>query len=272
MLLKLTTLAVALTLPCFAEPASGYAALKREVAALESRLSTMLEHDIHEWEADLHKPVKWQPLQIQSATARNAKIEIAADGSLRASGAGEAAFIIQAVLPQQGATAFRIEFLPNADGQKVSAGIGELEIRPAKDSPALTVITASASVENPGSEIAKVVDGNPATGWSVSPDGKISIASAFQLSKPLERAEVVTFFLRNKAPAHGPRSFRIYATSHRPPVLELPDSIRDTLALEPSERTEKQRRELERYYRTHSPDCVKTEQQLAAKRAALLRK
>ena len=62
---------------------------------------------------------------------------------------------------------------------------------------------------------------------------------------------------------------RLSATTKAPPVRELPDSIRQTIALEPSERTAEQREELIDYFRPMSKAVASVRKQIKEKRAIL---
>lgn len=237
---------------------------------LEKLIAESVEHGLHEWEAALHSPVKWEPVTIEPLSSVNGSIKLGADGAIRASSEakGDAEFVIHLRLLRAGVTAFRFEWAAGEREEVIE--IGEMEIRPETKAPVISVATATGNLEKPDGSIANAFDGNPATAWRVSIHGGKPAAAAFELSSPLKDAPPASMILtlRNLRSVQSPGSFRIYATTANPPVLEVPESIRATMALEPSERSEEQRREFETYYRTHSRDCAALERELARLKAA----
>ena len=236
-----------------------------QIAALEKRIAEAVENGLHEWEAALHAPVKWDPLKVERVEAVNGSIELAADGSIRVSNAGGngAEFAVHFRTPRTGVTAFRIEWAAGDHGEVIE--IGEVEIRPDANAPLISIATATANFEAPGGAITNVFDGDFATRWAGAFRNRKSIAAVFEVRNPLthEPASSLMLTLRNQRTTRNSATFRILATNAKSPVLEVPESIRATMALEPSERSEEQRLEFEKYYRAHSTECSALQRELA---------
>src|SRR5205807_1108960 len=63
--------------------------------------------------------------------------------------------------------------------------------------------------------------------------------------------------------------FRLSATTRPLPVRELPESIKEILALKPDERTGEQREQLENHFRDLAPSLAKVNEQLKKLRKEL---
>ena len=243
-----------------------------ELAALESAAKAMtedFERELHEWESDLHTPVQWEPLKVLDAVSRKGKLEALPDGSLKAPVelADKERYTIRATTALKKITAFRVEVLPERGtiGRNGNAILSEFQVAGAT----LAVASADYSQKNFGPDAA--IDGNPKTGWAFGGSTDKPHAAVFELTKPLNLGAetVLTFILRQDHSARHLKRIRISATAKAPPVRELPESLRQTIALEPSERTEAQQTELADYFRPMSKVIAAMNQQIAAKRAEL---
>ena len=190
---------------------------------------------IHEWEAELHKVVKWEPLKILEANSRYGELELLENGWLKARRALSASeqYTITATTELRGVTAFRVEVLPGE--RSGSAVLSEFQVEGAQR--VLKVAAVSADFAQPRF----AVDGNAKTGWKL--DSK-EHAAVFELAMPASGQFM--FVLSNE----NLKRVRITATTAATPVRELPESIRRTIALEPSERSPEQRKELDEYFRS----------------------
>lgn len=215
-----------------------------------------LEDALQEWEADLHAPVKWEPLAVVDAASRNGKLEPQPDSSLKAPPnlASRELYTIRATSGLQGITAFRVEVLPEqgSAGRTGAAVLTEFRVSAARQPVKFSAGSADFAKRGAGPQLA--LDGDAKTGWSLAGATDQPHAAVFELSGPLtvEAGTILTFSLHQDHPAKSLNRIRISATTKAPPVRELPESIRQTIALEPSERTEAQRAELLAYFRSTS--------------------
>jgi len=235
-----------------------------QIAALEKRIEEAVENGLHEWEAALHAPMRWERVKVERVKAVNGSIELAADGMIRTSNANGsgAEFAIELRPPRSGITAFRIEWAAGVGVEKIE--IGEIEIRPDANAPLISIAIATANFEAHTGAVANAVDGNVATRWEVPFHKGKSTAAIFELKSPPkhEPQSSLLLTLRNQRMAARSVNFRVFVSTANPPILEVPDSIRTTMALEPSERSEEQRLEFEKYYRAHSKECAELQREL----------
>lgn len=212
------------------------------------------EKEMHEWEAGLHKVVQWKPLKIIEAVSRRGRLEALDDGSLKAPArlAEKEQYTIKATSELNEITAFRLEVLPEAGrvGRTGNAVLSEFQVRTAQ--PALQIAAASADFAPKGFGPMAALDGNAKTGWAFAGATGTAHAVVFELAKPLNVAgeTQLTFVLSQDFSSRSLNRVRITATNAAPPVRELPESIRQTIALEPSERSPEQRSELAEYFRS----------------------
>jgi hypothetical protein len=121
--------------------------VQAEIAALEAKrkeLSPRIEEEMHGWEAEMAKPVNWQPLAVSAATTREGKLEPQTDGSLKAPMqlADTEKYMMKGKTALRKVTAFRIEVLPEKDGGQVGRSPGnavltefQASVGPAGDGP-----------------------------------------------------------------------------------------------------------------------------------------
>lgn len=269
-----------------AAEAEKRAKLKAEIAALEASLRTVvpdLEDEMHEWEAHLHLPVKWEPLTVLAAESRYGRLKPQPDGSLKApqSLAEKEVYTIRATTKLKEITAFRVEALLD-DGMIGRAGNAVLTEFQVTASPAnaghrpgdglsLRFEAESADFSQKGFGPQWALDGDRKTGWAFDGATDKPHAAVFELSKPLDvgAGMALTIVLRQDYSQQSLNRVRISATTKAAPVRELPDSIRQTIALEPSERTAEQRTELIDFFRPMSKAYAAVIKQIAEKRAEL---
>ena len=131
---------------------------------------------------------------------------------------------------------------------------------------------ASAGTEEKEFGISAVLDGNPKTGWRPAADSERPGAAVFETKAPVrgDKDSVLTFTIKQELDSRSRISrFRFSATAKAPPIRELPESIKQTLALEPSEREPVQREELSAFFRPHSRRFAELNKQIDAKRKEL---
>ncbi len=103
--------------------------LDAELAALETKAKEAtpdFEREMHEWEADVARPAKWEPLTVLEAATRNARLEPQPDGSLLAPAqlADKEKYTVKARTNLRGITAFRVEVLPAVAGKAIGGSGG----------------------------------------------------------------------------------------------------------------------------------------------------
>lgn len=235
--------------------------ITRIALAEPTAADAQLESEMHEWEAGLHRAVKWEPLKITEAVSRKGTLEALPDGSLRAPAARaeKERYTIKASTGLRGVTAFRLEVLPEGGsvGHRGNAVLSEFQVRDAL--VLLKVAVASADFSAKGFGPMAALDGDGATGWAFAGSTDQAHSAVFELAKPLDLGTEpgLTFVLRQDRGASSLNRVRISATTAEAPVRELPESIRRTIALEPSERSAEQRAELVRFFRTTRKAAVR---------------
>jgi len=153
---------------------------------------------------------------------------------------------------------------------------------PSAPDPAFTIYPGgeqAIALQNPSADFSQqdwgvegAIDGGMRTGWAFHPESGKNHAAVFQLAQPITEAgeKELTFTLRqNYGERHILGRFRLLATKSPLPVRELPPYIKETLALEPTERAPHQRIALDGYFRPISKAQTGLQDQLAQKRAAL---
>jgi hypothetical protein len=201
------------------------------LALLASCVFASEEEELHEWEADLHAPTKWHPLHLTEipakpdASAKDGRLEFQATSTLR------------------GITAFRVELTPAEQGNSTGKAtlFREFQVIDYSDKPTpLALELATASIFEKDKSTAAMIDGDLKTHWLAKRSSTVS----YQLLRPVLNEGMQTF--RFVIFHEGLKSQRIkmHATTRPRPVIELSDSVKETLALEPSERSDEQRAEL----------------------------
>jgi hypothetical protein len=109
-------------------------------------------------------------------------------------------------------------------------------------------------------------------GWAVAafePKNRVRRSAYFALAEPVNLPEGSTlkFTIRHsdKHPGANLRRFRLYATRNEEigPPTKLPDEIRNTLAVAPEKRDEKQRNQVRDYYKGIDPELTPFRDRLA---------
>ena len=260
--------------------------LEAEIAALEASMKAAtpeIEDEMHEWESDLHLPVKWEPLTVVVAESRHGRLEPQPDGSLKAppSLAGNEIYTIRATTTLKEITAFRVEALLDSGtvGRSGNAVLTEFQATVAPENAAprpgnvrsLKFSSGSADFAQKGFGPQAAIDGDPKTGWAFLGATDKPHAAVFELSTPLGvgAGELLTIVLWQDYTMQSLNRVRISVTTKAPPVRELPESIRETIALEPSERTAEQRAELLDYFRPMAKAYATVNKQIREKREEL---
>lgn len=203
----------------------------------------------HAWEADLHAPVRWEVLPVVDAVSKLGRLEHLPDGSLRAAVnvAGREEYTITTTTELRSITAFRVELIRDGGANRLGgdAVLSEFGVSSADAGKAAVFVLATSDCMQAGSNPENAIDGDLKTDWECK-----GSAAVFQLGRPMAEAagKRLVFKLSQMKEGRNLLRFRISATTQRPPVLELPALIRQTIALEPSERSSEQRKTLTDFF------------------------
>ncbi|MDR3632307.1 MAG: PSD1 and planctomycete cytochrome C domain-containing protein [Isosphaeraceae bacterium] len=159
-------------------------------------------------------------------------------------------------------TALRLEALPDdrlvnkGPGRSVNGNFVLTDVRISFAGQPLRIKGVLADFSQQGHPVAYAIDDQPSTGWAVYPEVGKSHEATFALETPVhvDGKTPLSVALAFESPygQHQLGKFRLAVTGDRDPLgpRTVPSTIAKTLALEGEKRTEAQRRELRRYYRT----------------------
>jgi hypothetical protein len=256
--------------------------LLREIGALEQQLEiggTEFEEEQRAWEADMARPIAWQPLMpVDVKVPAGKKITVETDGTLVMTGRGTKAIAlaITARTALRGITAFRIELLPDGAASR-NVVINELRIsargRGGKRVP-VPLREASSDVESGDRDIARIIDGKTETGWRCHAAGSEPHFIVVRAAAPVGvtgNSETELFFdiAQNHRGDGTLHRVKLSATATASPVRALSRALRAILAIEPTERSDAQRQQLRDYFHPLSESVRKVEGRIAEKKAAL---
>jgi len=240
-----------------------------------------------EWEKSQSQETTWtvlDPTDLKSTGG--ATLTKQADGSILATGAKPVTETYTLVVNTDlaGITGVKLEVLPDASlgaqgpGRADNGNFVLNEFRlaaapkadPAKGTNAvLTSLGADFSQE--GWAVAGAVDGNPATGWAVSPQFGKEHSAIFESKDPLGAAggTTLTFTLdQSYGMAHVIGKLRLSATTAKKPIggkSNLPAPLAAALAVPADQRNDAQKAEIAKYYRTIDGDLVRMTAELGAR-------
>jgi hypothetical protein len=173
----------------------------------------------------------------------------------------------------------RVVLLDSAGRRVYSAKLHDVPRPKAEFKPAggtqLALANASASSARDRFPAAAAIDGiadKPANGWApvAAQGGEAQLVVELHEPAAVAQDEMLAIELTlHHRGASTPARFRISTTDAAPPVRVLPDSIRATLALEPTERTPEQQEELKTYFRPLSKTLAPLTAQREAKQKQL---
>ena len=250
---------------CFEKAGSDYLELKAELDKLE----TLIPERQAAWEAALQKTNRWLAVEVTSAeTDKETKLELQDDGSLLATGTNEkSTYTIKLKTDVENITALRLEAL--TDDRLPSKGPG----RPANGN--FVVSEFSVSIQNADGEgemqkvklaspsatfsqqsyaVSMAIDGNPNTGWAISPEVGKNQTAVFQTDGQvgLKGGSLLTVTILNNHSdnMHQLGKFRISVSdSPRPVTLNaLPADLAALLKIPVAERNDDQKAALRTKY------------------------
>tara|TARA_B100000945_G_C20406745_1_gene610438 strand:- start:832 stop:2319 length:1488 start_codon:yes stop_codon:yes gene_type:complete len=247
------------------EAGSDYLEIKAELDEIEKLIPARQAA----WEAALQKTNRWLPVEVVSAeTDKEAKLELQEDGSLLATGKNEiATYTVKLKTDLANITALRLETLTDdrlpakgpgrpANGNFVVSEFG-VSIQNAAgegDEQKVTLVSPSATFNQAGYAVTSAIDGNPNTGWAISPESGKNQTAVFQTDGQVgfEGGSLLTVRIINN---HGDNlhqlgKFRISVSdSPRPVTLNtLPDDLIALLKVPVEQRNDEQKAALRAKY------------------------
>jgi hypothetical protein len=279
-------LAILCRRPTEEEIATGIEALRggdEELAALKAALAAY-EKDVvpgreAEWMKTARATTAWTVLDPASMkSAGDATLTRQADGSILAGGAKPEAdtYTLTAAAPLSGVTGLRLEVLPDDSLPAKGPGrarngnfvLNQLRVTATVDGKELPIALQNASADfaqaNFPAAAAISPSPNAKAGWAVSPEfGKPHVA-VFELKEPISAAgATLSFTLDQKWGAeHTIGRFRLSVTDAPRPIRldgesSFPKPVAEILAIAPDRRTEEQRAELSKYYRSTDSELAR---------------
>ena len=251
--------------------------LQTSISALEIANAKIAEEMVP-WEAELIKAIAadqptWRTLSATEVTAQSgATLARQADGSYLASGPNpnhDIYEITSSVAPGP-LTGILLECFPDASLPQQSLGRYpngnfvltrlEIEVTQGSDAKPLIgkVVRAEADYSQKGWEIGNTIGGDPGKGWAVDGPSRKEICRAmFLLETPIEilaDSQLKIRLVQQTLGQHNIGRFRLASTSLPKDAVaingpQVPDSLKNLLAIRAEDRTEAQRKELEEYYR-----------------------
>jgi Protein of unknown function (DUF1553)/Protein of unknown function (DUF1549)/Planctomycete cytochrome C len=227
------------------------------------------------WEKTaLDQRVVWKPLLAREmVSAGGAALKKLDDESIIASGENPAAetYSVRGKSSLMRVTALRLEALNDESlpakgpGRSANGNAVLTNVRVAASGDSLMprvarFKAASADYSQNDYPVAQAIDENPQTGWAIFPEvGKPHVA-IFELADPLILAPqeelLVTLEFQSQFGQHQFGRFRLSLTEASPPHdrQKLPESLVAALSTEAAKRSDAQKTELKRHFRTHVAD------------------
>ena len=216
---------------------------------------------VAEWEkAAAARSGRWRPLPA-SAVAKESKIEPQADLSVKFTGSRpERDTYTFTAWTDRTVTAVKLEVLADPSlphkgpGRQDNGNLHLSEVRVRVGSGPGTVVpiaSAVADFNQSGWDIARAIDGNPATAWGIYPAVGKNHEAVFVLKEPIPGGSRITVELDQLyGEGHVIGRARLGITGDPNPALTanpIPNEIATILAVEPQKRTDSQRKELARH-------------------------
>jgi len=220
-----------------------------------------------EWEAGGKLDLAvWSILEpVSVVSANGATLTGQSDQSVLASGMNPLAdtYKVEATAVAAGITGFRIETLPDDNGKPGRTGHGNFVlsefsviIRPANGSEARAVQlkNSTADFSQKNYAVDGAIDGDPKTGWAVSPQNKQRHVAVFECTEPLQLAQgdrLIFTLDQQYGNQHTLARFRLSATSSSTPLKAtlIDDIVAAAWNLSPDKRTPEHAAGLEKYFR-----------------------
>ena len=244
---------------------SDYLVLKAQLDELEK----LIPERQATWETAMQKTNRWLPVEVVSAeTDKEAKLELQEDGSLLATGKNEiATYTVKLRTDLTSSTAFRLETLvddrlpakgpgrpPNGNFVVSEFGVSIQNTNGEGEAQKIKLVSPSATFNQGGYSVAMAIDGNPNTGWAISPEVGKNQTAVFQTDGQVgfEGGALLTVMIVNNHSdnMHQLGKFRISVSdSPRPVTLNmLPADLATLLKTPVEDRNEEQKAALRAKY------------------------
>ena len=270
-------------IPGLEDPAKADA----EIAELQKKLEAPtpeLDAAQAKWEQAVANQ-RWHALEIVNLTTefQSIKLKKEADGSIVADGGDRDAYIINANTPLKKVTAFKLEAIAangkgpgRADDGNFVVSRFILEAAP-KLPPGQSVPLSRVELHKPradfnqgGYHIEETLKEGTRAGWAVHPQTLQSHWGIWETKTPVanDNGTALKFMLRHEY-AGGPRftlaRFRILATDSEQPEggFSPPDTALAIIYTPAEQRSDAQKQELAKYYRSIAPELKETRERLA---------
>jgi hypothetical protein len=258
----------------YAEAAAAVSAYEKQSAAKQAQ-----------WEKNYQNVTAWTVLEPSGMkSAGGAKLIRKPDGSVLAAGKNPSpeVYTVTASTKLTGITGVRLEVLPDPSLPQTGPGrapngnfvLSEFRVtaapkdEPAKSKPvAFHKATADYNQEQYGIEGA--IDGNPQTGWAIAPAFAKKHTAVFATKEPVgfSNGTTLTFVLDQQFTGgeHNIGRFRLAVTAAKGPIMldGPPDAVAKLLAVPADKRTNEQKAELARYYRSLDSELARLNQIVA---------
>ncbi|MDB5357916.1 MAG: Protein of unknown function (DUF1553)/Protein of unknown function (DUF1549)/Planctomycete [Phycisphaerales bacterium] len=227
-----------------------------------------------QWElaAAAENPAQWKPLDpSEMKSIGGATLAKKDDHSILAGGTNAAndTYTLIAFVAEQDLTAIRLEALPenhlsaHGPGRSDNGNIVLTDVRisagPETDPSTqkqLKIKTASADFSQDNFPVANAIDSDPKTGWAIYPEVGKPHAAVFELEEPIHHDGpiilTVTLAFDSQFGQHQLGHFRLSATTAKNPhgTDGVPAKVREILAVASDQRTDAQRAELRKFFRS----------------------
>lgn len=260
---------------------ADYNKRKQTVAAYEQTLPAKQA----EWEKGLSKTTAWEVLEPKTLKAiAGAKLEKQPDHSILATGpnGGPQIYTVTAETKIKGITGIRLETL--TDPSLPAQGPGrapngnfvlnefKVTVAPVGDpskGKGVVLHRAQADFSQATFDVKNAIDGNAATGWAIHPELGKPHTAVFECKEPItiDGPVTLTFTLDQQYvdKQHSIGKFRLSVTTAKPPVTLKgpPEAIAKVLGIEPDKRTDADKAELARYFRSLDSELARLQRELA---------
>lgn len=199
---------------------------------------------------------------VEFKSAGNASLTKLEDKSIKASGANPAkeTYTVRVEGVAAGTTGLRFETMADdslpmkGPGRSKNGNLVLTELKVLANGKPVKLARASADFNQADFVPANAIDNNPATGWAIDPQEGKSHHLIVSFAAPLMAPASVTVLAEFNSifANHQAGRFKLSATSSAAPhdASAVPDAVAKVLAVPASQRTEGQRAEVRRYYRT----------------------
>ncbi|HEV3238215.1 MAG TPA: DUF1553 domain-containing protein, partial [Gemmataceae bacterium] len=230
-----------------------------------------------EWEAKLKDTPVWTVLDAEAKPIGKTAFNKQKDGSILVTGENPSPIIytVSAKTNLKGITAVRLEALPDDTLPAKGPGrapngnfvINEFKVtiapvsKPSEAKP-VTLYNAIADFSQEGWAVAGAIDGNPETGWAISPQFGKTHTAIFEVKDfaAISEEAILTFTMDQHWPGkeHNLGKFRLAVTTAKGPFKfdGPPEAIAKILATPADKRTNEQKAELTNYYRSLDPQLT----------------